>query len=1273
MSLLQIVGYAAATFTSGVTAAQLASQIQGNGITISNPVLRVGKASQAGTFTNGVAGAKLEIDQGILLTTMDVLEAFSTNSSTQTSKTNPGSAADSDLLAIDPRANNDTVVFEFDVTLGANTRLIMIDYQFASEEYNEWVGSQFNDAFGFFVSGGDLTQTYNVARVVDDSTIVTTSNIFNFDTVTVNNVNRGSRGSSQNGAPIITTNSSYFIDNCYLPNAKRDGYYDCSQNKSLVDVEFDGLTHRLHATLDNLTPGQTYHFKMAIADTSDAAWDTGVFVNKIQGIRGPQLCYDYAYKQNNQYITNKSYFGQTPRIDSAVFPNTLVPVSIYIKNLETSELTAQNLKMNINDINISQAIYQPSSITVIKPNSIVSTALPDNSNGMSVDDSYIHNALIGNLGSTEYFYFTYGLMPLTNDLDMPLNSTLSFDLSVQGVTIPYSYTLGSDKLPMCAGSVTYSASPGIYNMVDRQLNATTLNAGSTNVKYNLPTQVASRPTEMKIVSFDPNNLNTVKAANTVMAVELIDVGGYFDTNASCYDPNSAITQRAWVKFGNYDANTTNANFNTSLFGTGMNLNVSANDFYAKVRENMTYRLSYNLDDNNGSVQVETLANGKSKLKFFTTYAGQSCATDIDGNPNSQDTVPQWCGSNGGGGGTGMDADELRTCMECIFGLKTKRICSRDNFSTRPEAFNIDMKDPTNSIVVPKISNLAAGYNYRFDINATNHLNSNSTSGYVASFNNQYLSDRNVTFVWEPNGRIVNGCNNTLSPSLEFFFVDGAITNQTRMHSNVGRYELKARDKKWTSVDQTPMSHHNNATNWISGDDCNQSSNGSVSVYSLGKSYLENMVGCEISSNHFNYNAGIQYNDYNLTFKPYSFEMIGSFRLGEGNTTSVPPNIPISAGESKFLYMNDIGVLADKNMSLRGDYTITAKGANNATLSNFVNECYSEDVNLTLIHTKPNLISPLYLARFSDKNATNNAVLQDYDVNSVPVGETLLRTVDNSSFTKDGAGALLTEVYLDYNRNNTIRTNPMTVSYGNYGTRCTDLNECQHIANGITDHNASGSSPTGFNVTHFYGRAQGQTTRIRSPQGQVNAIGNTRIGFEVFCGNDGVTNCNPANLATPLVLPSGLLAPRGEDIGWYLNLDHHDTDPTNALNHSDQFFTPYGRADLDMIAAGSTETTANVTLSEAEINAVNGINVTATQTGFERFGVNYDGANGYPYYVRIQNNPSAWLIFNPPGDTNLLSNEFMIEFNKQSGWIGESTSGQATDNDASINTSRRIMW
>ncbi|MGZ9677414.1 choice-of-anchor L domain-containing protein [Flavobacterium sp. GNP001] len=56
-----------------------------------------------------------------------------------------------------------------------------------------------------------------------------------------------------------------------------------------VFSEFNGLTTFITRSIKNLTPGGTYTFKVVIADAGDAALDSGVFLNLIEGLTNTDL------------------------------------------------------------------------------------------------------------------------------------------------------------------------------------------------------------------------------------------------------------------------------------------------------------------------------------------------------------------------------------------------------------------------------------------------------------------------------------------------------------------------------------------------------------------------------------------------------------------------------------------------------------------------------------------------------------------------------------------------------------------------------------------------------------------------------------------------------------------------------------------------------------------------------------------------------------------------------------------------------------------------
>jgi hypothetical protein len=254
---------AQATFADGVgvpnMALDMATQISGPGITISSPAIINGQDSQVGIYSNGIIGANLQLDAGIILTTGSVTEAFSTNSNIFTSENPDGGVAynDADLIAINANSNRDVVIYEVSVTLGPLATVLSIDYQFMSDEYDEYVCSAFNDIFGYFISGPGIIGTQNIALVPGTA-----------NPVTIASINNGEVGGNGNLADCVDLGQfAQFIDN----------------NAGTVTVEFDGLTKKLRATAKNLTPNGTYTVKFALADTSDGSGDTAILINLISG------------------------------------------------------------------------------------------------------------------------------------------------------------------------------------------------------------------------------------------------------------------------------------------------------------------------------------------------------------------------------------------------------------------------------------------------------------------------------------------------------------------------------------------------------------------------------------------------------------------------------------------------------------------------------------------------------------------------------------------------------------------------------------------------------------------------------------------------------------------------------------------------------------------------------------------------------------------------------------------------------------------------------
>ena len=230
------------------TAEALAAALVGGGVTITNASLTCA-GSANGTFAT-VASPSLGLPGGIILTSGS--SANATNAASFFSSVNNGDAGDTDLTSLAGFPTNDACVLEFDFVSTGDS--IQFDYQFGSEEYPNYTCTQFNDVFGFFISGNEYASPTNIA-------LVPGTNI----PVAINSIN----GGSPTGAGVI--------GNCTgMGTGSPFTQYFINNINGLPPV-YDGLTTVLTAKAA-VTPCSTYHLKLGVADGSDLILDSGVFL-----------------------------------------------------------------------------------------------------------------------------------------------------------------------------------------------------------------------------------------------------------------------------------------------------------------------------------------------------------------------------------------------------------------------------------------------------------------------------------------------------------------------------------------------------------------------------------------------------------------------------------------------------------------------------------------------------------------------------------------------------------------------------------------------------------------------------------------------------------------------------------------------------------------------------------------------------------------------------------------------------------------------------------
>jgi hypothetical protein len=232
---------------SYTSAASAANYLAGVNVQITNASFS-GDSRQLALFTDGTD--IIGFEDGIALTTGNALFAGTHGNS------NPGdqmpvnsNASDSDLNAINGSGfPYDAALLEFDVqTTGT---LLSFQYVFGSDEYLQYVGSNYNDAFGFIISGPGINGPFSNAAV----NIATV----NGSPVSVNTIN-----------PL--SNPAFYIDNLFFNQG--------TVTEANALFQYDGHTVVMTTTIA-VQCNVPYHVKIGICNTNDHIYDSAVFLRR---------------------------------------------------------------------------------------------------------------------------------------------------------------------------------------------------------------------------------------------------------------------------------------------------------------------------------------------------------------------------------------------------------------------------------------------------------------------------------------------------------------------------------------------------------------------------------------------------------------------------------------------------------------------------------------------------------------------------------------------------------------------------------------------------------------------------------------------------------------------------------------------------------------------------------------------------------------------------------------------------------------------------------
>jgi gliding motility-associated-like protein len=228
----------------------------GSGVTVSN-IQFTGTGQMIGSF-NGT-NSNIGLSSGIIMSTGRIQDAVGQNNSpSKGDDLFQGGYAPLENILGGGVQTKDAAVLRFNFFCESDQ--VQFKYVFASEEYPEYVGSEYNDVFAFFISGPGITGNQNIALIPGTN-----------QPVAINNVNASSY-------------SNYFINN-------GNGI-----NSGGPTVQYDGFTRPILAQA-TVIPCQTYTITIAIADVKDGIYDSAVFL-EAQSFTSPEV----SIKQQPSYI-----------------------------------------------------------------------------------------------------------------------------------------------------------------------------------------------------------------------------------------------------------------------------------------------------------------------------------------------------------------------------------------------------------------------------------------------------------------------------------------------------------------------------------------------------------------------------------------------------------------------------------------------------------------------------------------------------------------------------------------------------------------------------------------------------------------------------------------------------------------------------------------------------------------------------------------------------------------------------------------------------------
>jgi len=1033
--------------------------------------------------------------------------------------------------------------------------------------------------------------------------------------------------------------------NAQLVGIERDHVLDTNGNNMFNDLGINNVgvdidTFDVSALMETYRNSNQDINEVFIQTFSDNDYITSSMIAYSAELYVPELCYDYTLDIDGYVLTSEDNHISTP-FGGFGYP---LRTQIFLKSLE-GDIDLKDFNVTYNIVDTSQLTYQDCSTEISEEGAYdYEDACP-----FTVDPTAAGFTMYIGSGKTST---TGGTISANESRYLSWQSDFQTSLVNTDFTFAADYTVnyGSGAVPLhkqftsadlCPPDLTipggYLPEFGTFNIVDGN--------AADHTQYNLYTQVANRPFDLTIYAYDATNLTDLITTdlNLSVEVEMIRADNFIRDAQTACDDQYSILDDVPAKFAYFDED------------TNANVQYDTNDV------NLAYRSAalrvWYLTDVNGT---GTLVNDHN-----CTRPNQAGCIDLYEDKYTTDTQ-----CNAICNDAAAWDPVINNCYNCLRTNYGRKVCSRDNFAIRPESFvtqifdsnqstNID--DPTiqiaHSVSDTDDFSVVAGYFYRFDVNATNHADSTATPRYIQNFAPGSASTW-VRMVWFPDGHTVSGCNDAEDKNISINIFNGSTVNNFTRQSfldqvdQIGKYRFEVHDSNWTSADWDPdkMLHHTGpyANNYTAAaTDCITGSSTVLSSTTAGRQ------GCEISSVHTNEDTGVVYTPLDAQYYPYTFNT---------NALSIFAG---PQGTGNVVYINSPGA-DDQNMSYNVQGTFFASGFNDENVTNFVTNCYAEDVNMSLyqrfLHATPDstnepsaLPTPFLTYDLVDFNITdpsdiirprhqNTFAFANDDTTAQPLPP-LVIIQQAQWFRQDMGGAITMDLGYNFNRRFDTVLNPRRIQMNDFNITYTVSPADIHV-DMKTNYQIFGNRDLNDqNVSFFYGRAK--PGKFFYEDITDNFV-DTPISILAYC-DLGFVECQERGIQSPFAGTN--------EANWWLSVDHRTINEDGDIQLTVGSI-PEGAGSPTVTSSNPPLVTINDdTATDYSVQVLRGANPTLPMT----VGIDF-----------VSPPTDVWIIYNE--DNNSIPSPFYrVRFIGQSDWAGHGDTGFVVDDNASIQKNRRLGW